>query len=1525
MYIYCKLTWQKSTSNHNLGLSDLPFRKRNSFDKRKEAAKAGSGSSSSAVRSAHLVRFSPADMTPALQMFAVIIAATLLQTATSSDVPDIIFTVAVSSQVRGGERETMCVQIHSPTETTVKVTLDVNSIPNLILKEKVDKDFYRCVEFQVPTVSRKTEAKITIGFEGKFSAVSKDTKIFISPPSVIHIVHTDKPTYKPGQTVHFRIVSIDDNFIPVKQEYKVVALQDPNSNRIAQWLDQHITGGILDLSHEMIPEAVEGTYKIIVTTDKEEKIEHSFTIQEYVLPKFEVKVELPSVISLLDREIPLKICGKYIYGKPVFGLIIAEVCRRVYPWYKRYIIHPEICKDFNLKTEKDGCATQAVKLTEFFPQKHNLYYQNTFEVNAEIEEKGTGVTLKSSGQSTFTTIIRKVTFLDESEAYKPGLPLEGKVKLTGPDDKPVSNEEVYLSANNKQSTTLTTDMQGLSAFSLDTTNWEGSVSLRASPREMKDAFFGDKIPSPQYSSGYRTVAEFYSKSHSFLKLMQVNGKISCDQPATVRAQYIIRGEELKEQKVLNFSVLVMSRGGIKQHSRVQKPVEAGAVNKGELSVSLSQVKNLAPYAQVVVYTVLPTGETVADSMDFPVELCLKNKVSLKFSSVKHLPAEKTTLSLKAHPGSLCSVRAIDKSVLLLEKEQELTVEYVFSKLPLQRLSGYEFRDTDPHRCPLPFEPQPQPLPRPEPEPRPLPILDRSIIYEPPNRKDDVYKTFKAIGMIILTNTDVTKPYLCKEPLHHLFGMFYVPAAPAALLQPLESIKMGGPQKEAKTTVRSFFPETWIWDLVPVGDSGSVNVEKTVPDTITKWSAGAFCVSSVGLGISPNIGLTAFKPFFVSLTLPYSVIRGEVLTLKATVFNYLSKCIMVRVKLAKSDQFTHTNCDGCQYSGCLCAEESRTFSWMVTPTDLGQVDLRVSAKAIRTKDLCGKERPIVPEKGRTDVVVRKLLVEAEGTPQMESHNALLCPKGKPVKKKISLILPEKFVEGSARASVIVLGDLMGGALKNLDNLLRMPYGCGEQNMLNFVPNIFILDYLKSTNQLTNEILTKTTHFLKSGYQRELNYKHTDGSYSAFGKRDASGNTWLTSFVMKSFGRAKPYIFVDDRHITEARRWLLRLQRPDGCIRSVGKLFHNGMKGGVSDDVSLTAYITAALLELDTNKVSDSVVQNCLKCLKTAVDGKMDNLYTTALMSYAFTLAGDEEMRTKLITQLHQKSILEGASRHWEKISVPIPQRFSWRRPASLDVEMTSYVLLALICGPSLPGFDIGYSVGIVRWLTQQQNQYGGFSSTQDTVVALQALAKYSAATYNKEGKTTVIVKSPGSRKKKFTVAQSNRLLYQEKKLSKVPGEYTVEAKGKSCVLVQFAMNYNIPPPPDFSTFSISTDTKAKCEASRPQFTLSVKVSYNGNREETNMVVINIKLLSGYVLDQDSLELLKKSSSVKRVDEEEGHINIYLDQLKQNKSEVYTVNQERDQPVGKLKPAVVKIYDYYQTSDEAATDYTSPCAE
>lgn len=57
--------------------------------------------------------------------------------------------------------------------------------------------------------------------------------------------------------------------------------------------------------------------------------------------------------------------------------------------------------------------------------------------------------------------------------------------------------------------------------------------------------------------------------------------------------------------------------------------------------------------------------------------------------------------------------------------------------------------------------------------------------------------------------------------------------------------------------------------------------------------------------------------------------------------------------------------------------------------------------------------------------------------------------------------------------------MGAAMQNLDSLLAMPFGCGEQNMIRFAPNIFVLQYLEKTNQLTDEIKSRATEFMKTG--------------------------------------------------------------------------------------------------------------------------------------------------------------------------------------------------------------------------------------------------------------------------------------------------------------------------------------------------------------------------------------------------------------------------------------------------------------
>ena len=77
------------------------------------------------------------------------------------------------------------------------------------------------------------------------------------------------------------------------------------------------------------------------------------------------------------------------------------------------------------------------------------------------------------------------------------------------------------------------------------------------------------------------------------------------------------------------------------------------------------------------------------------------------------------------------------------------------------------------------------------------------------------------------------------------------------------------------------------------DAGDLQIRQELPHTITEWVASAVCSNeNSGLGVSVPATIKAFQPFFASFSLPYSIVRGERVPIKVTVFNYLKDCIVV---------------------------------------------------------------------------------------------------------------------------------------------------------------------------------------------------------------------------------------------------------------------------------------------------------------------------------------------------------------------------------------------------------------------------------------------------------------------------------------------------------------------------------------------------------------------------------------------------------------------------------------------------------
>ncbi|XP_076201767.1 ovostatin-like [Aptenodytes patagonicus] len=1435
--------------------------------------------------------------------------------ATVSSEPQ--YVLLVPTVVRSDSPQTACVQFHRLSEPlSLSIILEYGSIRKTLFEESVTKnDFFKCCEFKVPPATSDPLAFISFSAKGTTVDLAERRSVAIQNVDNSVFIQTDKPIYKPGQKVMFRVVTLDSQFRPVQETYPRIVIEDPEQNKIFQWLEVASKHGIVQLSFPLIPEPILGSYNIIVEKSSGEKEYQFFTVEEYVLPKFEVTTSVPMRISFFDEEVRVNVCASYTYGQPLQGNVQINVCQQHFYSLRCEQKQKETCKAVTGLLGKDGCLNTVISIKAFQLYRSYARMYASLNVESTVTENGTGIQMKTYDYVAVNQENDRVMFKNMDLYYKRGIPYYGEIVVTDMDGKPLADRTVLLELNEKYLANYTTDTNGTAAFSIDTSNFfdpSFKLRVRQAPDDCADFFIWRNDNEHQ---ALFFVWRFYSRTNSFVKIEPVKEELSCGHQRTINVHYVLNRDGYGNARHTNFYYVVMTQGKITLSG--QKQVSISDAPRGTFSITLTVTEKLAPSARLLIYTVHPHGEIVADSSQIRSKVCFKNKLQLEFSEKQGLPGSKVSLHVEAAPNSYCALRAVDQSVLLLQPEQELSAERVYYQLRVNDLYGYYYNglnleDDKPEAC----------------TPVKTTFFD-GLYYEPVNvsHDGDVYRIFRDMGLKVFTNSVLRKPVLCNEDKSDMEDYPYFDYGyHVSSYGPDEPRTLAG--SGVPNTVRKFFPETWIWDLVHTDSRGQVNVFYTIPDTITEWKASAFCVQDdAGFGISSPVSLTAFQPFFVDLTLPYSVIRGEKFNLIANVFNYLNKCIQVSAILAKSSDYKAEILSPEGNTARVCANERKTYIWAVSPRKLGEVKFTITAEAkLDTRDTGNKISP-EEETIHRDILIQTLLVEPEGIKKELTQSSLVCTKGIMISEPVSLSLPRNLVQGSARAYFSVIGDILGTALRNMENLLHMPYGCGEQNMALFTPNIYALDYLNKTGQLTEEIRVKGTGYLSTGYQKQLSYKHRDGSYSSFGTRDREGSVWLTAFVYKSFAQARRYIYIDDNVQSQTLIWLASKQKSDGCFENAGSHFNNALEDGEEGEYSLTAYVVAALLEAG-HSAAHPVVQSGMSCLETAFGNGVHNLYNQALFAYAYGLADNKKRWQFFLEKLDQKATRDGGSVHWQRENKPPAEHFPvfYSRAPSAEIEMTSYVLLALLNKTKLTPEDLSYISRIVRWLVKQQNPYGGFSSSQDTVVALQALAQYGYLTFSKTSLNTVKVNFMDSPSKTFQVNDKNRFLLQQASLPTIPGNYSVEVNGTGCVYLQTTLRYNIHLPKKVAGFSLSVQpANASCTSNfPPKFDLVLSASYTGNRKVSNMAIIDVKMLSGFVPVRSSLKKFQyQDSVVDHVDIKNNHILFYLQKVSQ-KEISFSFSVEQSLPVSDIKPVPVYMYDYYETDEYALAEYNTPCS-
>ena len=217
---------------------------------------------------------------------------------------------------------------------------------------------------------------------------------------------------------------------------------------------------------------------------------------------------------------------------------------------------------------------------------------------------------------------------------------------------------------------------------------------------------------------------------------------------------------------------------------------------------------------------------------------------------------------------------------------------------------------------------------------------------------------------------------------------------------------------------------------------------------------------------------------------------------------------------------------------------------------------------------------------------------------------------------------------------------------------------------------------------------------------------------------------------------------------------------------------------------------------------------------------EDVHTLSLMSYVYSLWNRSSTQFNLvITKLNAKAIKSDGMIHWE--------RSTGAYGSVANIETTAYVLLALLNDAGLEVIE--ETIPIVRWLTTQRNSYGGFSSTQDTVLALQALATFAGFVYHDE--VNVRIRFSGSDlNQTFDVTQENRLVLQKQEGLHLPARLLYSVTGNGCVLAQASVKYNTLVAQNdqqaaafFLTVQVRNGSSSKCRDNQ----IHVCARYNGH--------------------------------------------------------------------------------------------------
>ncbi|XP_073698015.1 uncharacterized protein [Garra rufa] len=1470
---------------------------------------------------------------------------------------DPLFILSAPNLLRVGSSENVFVEAQDYSGGDLNVRIIVKKFPKKdkeILSKSVmltvNNNFQILTDIKIPDdknfFSDDPLEKQYVYLQAQFPSTTLEKTVMLSFQSGYIFVQTDKPIYTPASTVNYRIFSVMPNMTPLSQSEITVEIMNPQNITVSSEKISPVKG--IKSGQYSIPEITStGIWKVVTlfSNTPQKKFTAHFEVKEYVLPTIEVKLKpSKSFFYVSDESLTVDIEAKYLFGKKVDGN--AFVVFGVIDNMTKTSIPASLQKVQIVKGEGTAKLTNQM-ITATFSDINQLVDRSIYVSVSLLTLTGSEMVEAERRGIQIVTSPYTIHFKKTPHFFKPGMPFDVSVFITNPDKTPAVNVDVEVVASGEAVKGQTRD-NGIAKVSVNTLGKSSTLHITAKTKD-------PKLRDEQQAVKTMTAQAYIPKggSKNYLHIGIDAAELQIGNPVKVN----LNTEQSPGVKDQDYTYMILSKGQIVQVHRFKRKEQA------LVTLPVTVTKDMVPSFRFVAYYHVGSSEVVSDSVWVDVKDTCMGKLQLNVKDKQiYETGDKVNLQITGDPGARVGLVVVDKAVHVLNKNR-LTQTQIWDVIEKHDIgctagSGRDsmgvFTDAG-----LMFESNTaggtNTRTMPEcPKPAKRKRRTESLLKITSTLGGQYSGELKQCCVDGMRNNKLG--YTCERRAMYIVDG---PKCVEAFLHCCNEMKT---QTEAKTeeeeTImarsddddddddggggdycddsdkctaepheiesRTEFPESWLWEEVdlPVCEKCKTSIiDKVIQlkDSITTWQI-------LAVSLSPTLGICVAEPeemvvqdwFFIDLKMPYSTVRGEQLEIKAIIHNYTPMNLKtVNVYLMETKHVCSFASKEGKYQTTLSIDKgsSKAVSFVIIPMTLGDHIIEVKASAYDFSDGVRKTLKVVSE----GVLSQLLIKREELNPAKNGENPINVKADK---------LDDRVSDTPANMYISITGKEIGQSVEQAINgdfmgrLIVQPSGCGEQNMIYMTLPLTATHYLDSTKQWETigiERRNEAINHINRGYQQQLSFRKSDGSYGAWIHRPSS--TWLTAYVAKVFAMASNLVTIKDDVLCNALKWLvLQKQLGSGSFKEEAAVIHGEMVGdvrGKDADASLTAFVLIAMQE--GRKICAPSVANLNESISKAVsflEGRLPQLtnpYAVALTSYAMA---NEKKLDKDILMKH--STQGEAGRSW---TVPGQHYHS--------LEATAYAVLALVKAE-----DYDKAGEAVHWLNRQQSHYGGSGTTQATIMVFQAVAEYRTQLKDQQNFNLDVELSMAgsSTPKTYTVKRDNAHLTWSEKLD-INQEFTVTAKGTGTATLSVLVLYYARPVKKTSdctffdlTVKIDRDTT---QGANEAYKLTMDFIFKSDESiDATMTVIDVGLLTGFNAEESDLKELSRGKDryIMKYEKnkelsERGSLILYLDKASHTLKEIIAFRMNKVHSVGQLHPAAVTIYEYY-SPDKRCTKFYQP---